>query len=90
MLMVGEPRLCWKDEGENAGGDNACRARKFGRTLSGDIGGDAMGISREMRFVVATERPALCRERMRSAMLPPPVLTIGLLGSSSLGVGLGS
>lgn len=89
LLRVGEPRLWWKEEGENAGGESACRDKRLGRTMSGDSGGDPMGISREMRFVVATDRPALCRERMRSAMLPPPVLTIGLLGSSSLGVGLG-
>ena len=61
---------------------------RLGRLTVGDSGGesggaDEVGISREMRFVVATDRPALCSERMRSAMLPPPVLTM----ESSSGLG---
>lgn len=34
-----------------------------------------VGISRDMRFVVETAIPAFCNERIRSAMLPPPVFT---------------
>ena len=61
------------------GGDIIWRDRRLGRVASGESGGEsggalAVGISREMRFVVATDIPALCSERMRSATLPPPVL----------------
>ena len=45
-----------------------------------------MGISRDMRFVVETAIPAFCNERIRSAMLPPPVFTtVPSVSSSALG-----
>lgn len=45
-----------------------------------------MGISRDMRFVVETASPAFCNERIRSAMLPPPVFTtVPSVSSSALG-----
>ena len=47
------------------------------------MGTGDVGISREIGFVVDTDSPAFRRDRMRSAMLPPPVLTIALSASSS-------
>ena len=86
--VVGDPSDCENEEGTAVGGESACSDSKFGRTLSGESGGESggaaeAGISREMRFVVETDRPAFWRERMRSAMLPPLVLTIVPLASSS-------
>ena len=51
------------------------------RRASGDVGGvgRGFGLSREKRLVVATDSPASCRDRMRSAMLAPDLCSAPLV-----------
>ena len=86
---MGESNDREKEEGGAVGGESIwSESRLGGRAAVGDIGRDKgtvgeVGISRDMRLVVDTAIPAFCKERMRSAMLPPPVCTTALSASSS-------
>lgn len=55
----GEEMVCEDDE----------RVMAFGRGESGTVG--LVGSSRENLFVVATDMPASCKDRIRSAIDPP-------------------
>ena len=90
--VVGEPKDWENEDGMDVGGERVWRADRLGRAVAvvGDVGGEKaaptgeVGIALDMRFVVDSDRPAFSRDRMRSAMLPPPVLTMAPSPSSSV------
>lgn len=69
-----------KFDDADAEADDRLELEKRFRIVVGDIGGEdatgEWGTSRENRFVVFTESPASCNDLMRSAILPPALISV--------------
>lgn len=68
-------------DGTDAEAEDRLELENRFRMVSGDMGdmggvGGIFVVSRENRFVVLTERPASCKDRIRSAMLPPDLCSM--------------